>query len=126
MAAYQSFISPRTTEPDAATLLSSLRASVDVTIGVAHTADSGAWIFKKATDWSAQDVVNAQAVLDTCTAQTTQTLAQTRIDQWPIEFRALLLALLDQLNVLRARAGLVAITPAQALQGVRDKAATLS
>jgi hypothetical protein len=40
-------------------------------------------------------------------------------------WRALALTLLDQINVLRVNAGLVAVTPAQALAAIRVKAGTL-
>ena len=54
--------------------------------------------------------------------------AQAIIDAYPIELRALVLALVDALNVIRAAlpAPLPPITPAQALAAIRNKAATLS
>lgn len=53
--------------------------------------------------------------------------AQIDVDQFSIATRAIVLALIDQLNVIRAALSPAkpAITPAQALQAIRDKAGTL-
>lgn len=53
--------------------------------------------------------------------------AQGEIDAWPIVTRALVLALIDQLNVIRAAlpTPLPAIAPAQAIAAIRLKAGTL-
>jgi hypothetical protein len=53
--------------------------------------------------------------------------AQIVVDQIPIVQRAIILALIDQLNVIRAAlpSPLGAITPAQALAAIRAKAGTL-
>lgn len=58
----------------------------------------------------------------------TRAKSQTIIDAYPIEMRALVLALIDQLNVIRAAlpAPLPPITAGQALAAIRAKAATLS
>jgi hypothetical protein len=62
----------------------------------------------------------AQAVQD-------QLDAQAFIDAWPIWAKAEALAIIDQLNVIRAAlpSPLGAITPAQALAAIRAKAGTL-
>lgn len=126
MAAYQTFTSPRLSEPDPASLLAQLRA-LDASAGVQHFTGSGQWTIKKSTDWTVNQTAAAQNVLDTAPAATPQLAAQTDIDNWPIELKALVLALIDQLNVLRAALPipLGAITPAQALSAIRAKAATL-
>lgn len=76
---------------------------------------------------SAQTIINT-IVVDTA-AQTLedQRSAQLCVDNWPIETRALVLALIDQLNTIRAAlpSPLGAITPAQALAAIRAKAGTL-
>lgn len=124
MAAYHSFTTTRTTEPDRVALLTFLRGA-DASIGVQHEVGSNTYILKKDTAWTAGQVANAQQALDSAPEITPQRLAQNEIDQWPISTKALVLALLDQLNVLRANAGLAAITPAQVLSAVRAKAGTL-
>jgi hypothetical protein len=58
---------------------------------------------------------------------TPQLAAQRQIADWPIEYKALVLALIDALNVVRSKlpTPLPAITPTQAIQAIRDKAGTL-
>lgn len=66
-----------------------------------------------------------QAAFDAAVPITTQRAAQYEIDRLPLTTRAILLTLLDQINVLRAGAGLATVTPAQAVAAVRTKAGTL-
>ena len=124
MAAYYDFTSTRTTVPDYAGLLIALRNAVAPELGM-QMLDGKHFMLKKAAEWTAAEISAAQSQIDTYPALTPQLTAQHTIDSWPIEVRALLLTLLDQINVLRTRAGLVTVTPAQAIQAVRDKAATL-
>lgn len=124
MALYQLFTSTRTTEPHFETLVAQLKA-LDASAGVQRTATG--WVIKKETPWTTQHRNAAQNVIDTCPAVSPQLIAQAEIEQWPISMRAFALALIDQINVLRARGNqpLPEITPAQALQAIKDKAATL-
>jgi hypothetical protein len=125
MAFYHSFTSERTTEPDPGTLLAQLRA-LDASAGLSH--DLGApYVVKKAAAWLAGHVNAAQGVIDTAPAVTPALIAQNEVDHWPISVKALVLALIDQLNVLRAAlpSPLPPITPAQALAAIRTKAGTL-
>lgn len=123
---YQTFTSTRQTEPDPATLLSNLRAQ-DSTAGVQHLSGSPTYVVKKATDWTPQQITFVQNQIDTCPPVSSESIAQTVIDNMPIFEKALLLTLLDQINVLRAAlpTPLAAITPAQAIAAVRTKAGTL-
>lgn len=122
---YQDFTSTRITLPHFETLVAQLRA-LDGSIGVAFLGEQQ-YRIKKNTEWTAQHRAIAQNVLDTCPSITPQLIAQAEIDAWPISIKAFVLALIDQLNVLRARGNqpLPPITPAQALQAIRDKAGTL-
>lgn len=124
MAAYQSFSSARASEPDPSSLLAQLKA-LDPSAGVQHPVGSSTFVVKKETPWTAPQIAAAQNVIDTAPAATPELAAQAWVDQMPLHEKAILLTLLDQINVLRARAGLAAITPAQAIQAVRDKAGTL-
>lgn len=124
MSAYAIFVPARATEPDPAILIARLR-QLDNTAG-ATRALSGAWTVKKETAWTPAQQAAVQNLVDTVPALTPQSAAQTEIDGWPIALRALVLALLDQINVLRGQLGLAAITPAQALAAVRQKAGTLT
>lgn len=127
---YQPFTSARATEPDPALLFAQMR-TLDPTAGIQHSAGSSAYILKKATAWTGPQITAAQNVLDTAPAVTPQSLAQAEIDAWSITTRALVLALIDQLNVLRADMTTLginrpAITAPAALAAVRAKAATLT
>jgi hypothetical protein len=125
MASYQSFTSARATEPDPATLLANLRA-LDASAGVQHLLGP-TYVIKKATAWTAPQISAAQNAIDTAPAATPQLAAQTEIDNWSIVQKAFALALIDQLNIIRAAlpTPLSAITPTQAIAAIRNKAGTL-
>lgn len=122
---YQSFTSSRQTEPDVAGLFASIRA-LDPTAGLQHTIGP-TYILKKTTAWTAPQISAAQNAIDTAPASSVQLTAQAEIDAWPISVKALVLALIDQLNTIRANlpTPLPAVTPAQALAAVRTKAGQL-
>jgi len=123
MADYHVFARPASV-PDWMTLLASIRTAVnDATV-------SGSpfdYRLKRAGIWSANDITATQTLIDAAPAVTPQIAAQRTIDNWPIEEKAFALALIDQLNVIRAAlpSPLPPITPAQALAAIRAKAGTL-
>jgi hypothetical protein len=127
MAAYQTFTTARTTEPDPASLVTQLRAAVDPTVGVQHLAGAATFVLKKATAWTAPQITAAQTVIDSVAAASDQLTAQALIDSMSLYDKARDLTLVDQLNVIRAAlpTPLGAITPAQALTAIRTKAGTL-
>lgn len=127
MADHHSFTSPRTTQPDLPSLLAALRAQ-DPTAGIQHEPGAPTYVIKKNTPWTAPQIAFAQNAIDAAPASSPQLTAQAQIDAWPIAQKALVLALIDQLNVLGARVTppIAAITPAQAIAAIRDKAATLT
>lgn len=127
MAGYTTLTTTRTTLPDPAALLTGVKnATADPTAVLAFIGD-GTWRGKKAAPWSAADISAAQNVLDTTAVLTPQLAAQRAIDSFPIEYKALVLSLIDAINVLRTHPaiGLAAVTPAQALASIRQKAGTL-
>ena len=126
MSSYHVFTTVRNTEPDPASLLAQLRA-LDVTAGVQHSQASPDYTIKKETAWTAPQITAVQNVIDTAPATSPQLTAQALVDQLPIVQKAIILALIDQLNVLRAAlpVPLPAITPAQAIAAIRTKASTL-
>lgn len=126
MSAYHEFTVARLTEPDPTVLYTQLRA-LDATAGVQHVPGSNVYTLKKATAWTAPQIAAAQAALEAAPVVTPQLSAQATIDAWPIEFKALVLALIDQLNTIRAAlpVPLNPITPAQAIAAIRAKASTL-
>jgi len=97
----------------------------DPTAAVAPV-DGGVQV-KKEPAWTAPQLAAAQTVIDGAADPTPAAAAQFSIDTWPIEYKALALALIDALNVLRTHAaiGLPAITPQQAIAAIRAKAGTL-
>jgi len=126
MAAYQTFTTARATELDGASLLAQLRA-IDATAGVQHVSGTSTYTIKKATAWTAPQIAAAQTVLDTAPAATPELTAQADVDAFPIAWKALVLALIDQLNTIRAAlpTPLGPITPATALAAIRAKAGQL-
>lgn len=126
MASYHQFTSTRVTWPDVPTLQATLRtALVDPDVGLA-VQDAQHVTVKKKASWSAADIAAAQVAIDTAPELTPQLAAQRRVDELPIEFRALVLTLVDQINVLRAALEMPQVTPAQAISAIRAKAGTLS
>ena len=123
MAAYQAFTSSRLAEPDSIQLVALLRENVDPTVGVQHQQGTAYYVLKKTNSdpWTEGQITLAQTVLDTAPDASNQRTVEHRIDAYPPEILAMLLVLLDQINVLRARAGLTQVTPAQALQAIKDK-----
>jgi hypothetical protein len=77
--------------------------------------------------WTGPQITAVQSAVTAAPVSTPQTEAQNAIDDMGIFDKAVLLALIDQLNVIRAAlpSPLVAITPAQAANAVRAKAGTL-
>jgi hypothetical protein len=121
------FTSPRTTEPDPASLLAQLRA-LDATVGVQHESILPAiYVLKKATAWTAPQIAAAQTVLDTAPDASLRMTAKAEIAAMSIFQQAILLMLLDEINVLRAAlpSPLPPVTKQQAFQRALAKADTL-
>ena len=136
------------TWPDEATLQTQLRAALDPTVGFVIDRNTRTVTVKKSTAWTAPQISTAQTTIDNAPAQTPQSVAQAEIDAWSISQKALVLALIDKINDIDANlATLLAavnvlntktstaqttlpnptapVTPAQALQAIRNKAGTL-
>jgi hypothetical protein len=126
MSAYHRLATSRLVVPDLAGLILSLRATISSDVGIAPITWQ-TYSVKKADPWTAAEVAAAQTLIDNAPEQTSQLTAQHDIDAWPIELKALALALIDALNVIRAAlpSPLPAITPQQAISAVRAKAGTL-
>lgn len=123
--ASQIFAAVRANPPHWPSVLQTLRSS-DPTAGFAPVlGDAFSVVIDKATDWTHTQIAQTQAVIDAAPDNTPELRAQFDVDDMPIWLKALLLALLDQINLLRAKHALAAITPAQAIRAVRDKAGIL-
>ena len=126
MAFINEFTTARITIPDYVVLLAAIKSS----LGDSTATISGIWQnwhAEKATAWTPTQIIAVQNLLDTTIPVTLELLAQRDIDFWPIELKALALAIIDQLNVIRAALPipLAAITPAQAIAAIRAKSGTL-
>ena len=117
----------RATRPDNAAMVAAIRAALSDPTATLSCPDGVTVYAKKATDWTPAHIAQAQTVIAQAAALTPQLAAQRQVDQFPIEYRALVLALVDAINVLRTHPaiGLPAVTPAQALAAIRTKAGTL-
>jgi hypothetical protein len=117
----------RATRPDNAAMVAAIRAALGDQTATLSCPDGQTVYAKKATDWTPAHIAQAQTVIAQAAALTPQLAAQRQVDQFPIEYRALVLALVDAINVLRTHPaiGLPAVTPAQALAAIRTKAGTL-
>jgi hypothetical protein len=126
MSSYASFTTARTTTPDPVALRTAVQAATgDATATLFNLGDG--WHGKKAAPWSAGDLSATQTALDTTAALTPALSQQQMVDAMPVVWKAIALALIDQLNVIRAGlpVPLGAITPAQAIAAIRAKAGTL-
>jgi len=82
---------------------------------------------QKPSVWTGPQITAVQAAATACPAQTDQTDAQNAVDSLRIVDKAIVLVLIDELNIVRAAlpTPLGARTPAQALAAIRTKAGTL-
>jgi hypothetical protein len=126
MAFYIDLSSARTTVPDQPALLVALQSTVDPAIVIGPLSQTSFRV-KKPTLWTAPQIASAQNALDTVAARTDESIAQFEVDKLGIRERAILLTLLDQINLLRTQPTTVmsSVTPAQAIAAVRTKAGTL-
>lgn len=104
-----------------------------VGVSIGNLADRATWIVifdpaATAGQRSTAATVLASVAIDApAQASDDEKSAQLEIDGLPIAMKAIVLALIDQLNVIRAAlpSPLAAITPAQAIAAIRAKAGTL-
>jgi hypothetical protein len=110
-------------DPDLAALATAIRPTLGdpFYLGVSP----GFVTIQKPTAWSGGDITTVQAAVTACPAASPQTDAQNAIDSLSIFEKAIILTIIDQLNILRAFHALGAITPAAAVTAVRAKAGTL-
>lgn len=121
---YEPFNVVRAVEPDFNALQIALRL-VEPTIGIIHNAGTNVYNLKKNTSWTAGEITNARNAIINAPNVTAQSVAQARIDNFPIIDKAIILTIIDEINILRVAAGLPARTVNQAITAIRNKAATL-
>ncbi len=119
---------PRGTAPHLPTLASTLTPLLAVANAGGFTLryDTGKVVIEQAS-FSGVDTVAVDAAVAAAPAATPQLDAQAWVDALPIEMKAIVLTLLDEINILRTHAaiGLAARTPTQAVNAIRAKAGTL-
>lgn len=121
---YITLITTRITIPDQIALLIAVKAVTDSS-AVLFNLQNGNWRGKKGTIWTPQQIIDTQIALDTTPALTPQLEAQRIIDSMSIFNKAIILLLLDEINILRTALSLPVRTPSQAITGIRNKAGTL-
>lgn len=84
-------------------------------------------VVDKPTAWQASEITAVQSAVNAAADATPQTDAQNQIDAFPIKDRAVISALIKEINILRAAVvpALPARTLAQALTAVKNEAATV-
>jgi len=112
-------------DPDLSALATAIRPTIGdpFYLGVSP----GVVTVQKPSVWTGPQTTAVQAAVTAAPAQTTQTDAQNAIDDMSIFQKAIVLAIIDQLNVIRAAlpSPLGPITVPQAIAAVRAKAGTL-
>lgn len=118
----------RPDRPDPVTVLAAIQTATGDPTAVLFHDWRGLWRGEKATAWTAPEIAEAQRIVDTTAALTPQLAAQRAIDNFPIEYRALVLALLNEINIVRAALvpPLAARTANEAITAIRAKAGLLS
>lgn len=121
---YLELTAVRTTIPDIGTIARNVKSTIGNDCS-AYSEDGIHFKFKKNTNFTAADITNLQSIINTAPSTNPQLTAQNIIDNMPIFEKAILLTLLDEINILRTNLGLAPRTVQQAITAVRNKAATL-
>jgi hypothetical protein len=114
--------------PDLVTLGTALAPLLAVAnAGSFHLRVAGASVVIEQGSFAGVDLAAVQNAINAAPDDTDRNRAKDLIDAWPIELKALLLVLIDELNRLRTQptTAFGAITPAQAIAAVKAKADTL-
>lgn len=122
---YREFTRNKPNDADYNSLFNSLRA-LDPTVGIQHDPSTLLYKLKKNTAWLAAHITAAQTEIDNAPDASPQLTAAGSIDELSIAQQATILAIIDEINILRAQHSLAPRTPQQAYQAIKDKAMTLS
>lgn len=123
MSAYLTLQTTRTTRPDPVAMLTAIRAVTGDPTATLITLDGTTGHAKKTTDWTPAQIASAQNILDTAAPLTPRLAAQRDVDNITLMLKALVLALVDEINILRTHASIAlpARTPQQAITAIRNK-----
>lgn len=116
--------------PDPVALATAITPTIGAVFTIASMMDAAGVLtvrIEKPTPWQPAESTSVQASVTAAPLLTPAIAQQRDVDGMPIVWKALALALLDQINIIRAAlpVPLPAITPAQALAAIRAKAGTL-
>lgn len=116
--------------PDLGVLATPVRAAISDPFYLAAQLSLGGVVtvfVDKPTAWLASEITAVQTAVTAAADATPQTDAQNFVDEMPLWAKALALALVDEINRLRTQPTTVfpSVTPAQALNAIRNKAGTL-
>lgn len=126
MASYYDLVTTRADVPDTDSLLRALR-EIDASAGVAPLTPHGRVRVKVTTTLTLEQLAQMQTIVDTAPATSSALTAKAEIARLPVVQQAIVLALIDQINIIRAAlpSPLPAITRGQALAAISQKAETL-
>lgn len=121
---YRTFTRNKPNDADYESLFNSLRA-LDPTVGIQHDPVTLVYKLKKNTAWAPAHIIAAQNEIDNAPDASPQMDASGLINHLSIAQQATVLAIIDEINILRAQHSLNPRTPQQAFQAIKDKALTL-
>lgn len=121
---YRTFTRNKPNDADYESLFNALRA-LDATVGIQHDSATLIYKLKKNTAWLAAHITAAQNEIDNAPDASNQLDASGLINHLSIAQQATVLAIIDEINILRNLHGLAPRTPQQAFQAIKDKALTL-
>jgi hypothetical protein len=101
MAFTNAFTAVRANAPHWPSVLATLRQTDPTVGGSVALGDLLSATFDKDTDWTAPQISATENVINAAPADTLQLRAQFEVDNWPIVTKAIVLALIDELNLLR-------------------------
>lgn len=122
---YRTFTRNKPNDADYESLFNALRA-LDATVGIQHDPATLIYKLKKNTAWTNPQATAAQTEIDNAPDASNQLDAAGNINHLSIAQQATVLAIIDEINILRAQHSLAPRTPQQAYQAIKDKALTLS
>ena len=100
-------------------LLIDVRNAISPDVGFSQ--ESGIIKFKKSSAWLPSETTLIDSIIASAQVKTDRSEAIFAVDNYPHEFRALLLAVIDELNMIRSFLGLPQITVQQVINKIKAK-----
>lgn len=125
MANYYTLKVSRTIDPDPQALLGALR-EIEPTIGVRHSTGDAAFVLKSNVPLSDDQLASAERAIAAAPEPSDKLNAKRALESLPPAQVAVIAALLDEINVIRAAVALSPITTEVVLQAAGDHAETIA